>query len=126
MREPYASKEYYLNVYGGNVIPEDELEKSLIQASRHIDTLTFNRIVGRGIDGLTPYQKDTIQECCCKMAEFEYANEDLLKSVFSNYSINGVSMTFAEGWNVKVVCGVAVVRETYEQLQSTGLCCRML
>lgn len=126
MRESYASKAYYLDVYGGNVIPSDDIGKSLLQASRHIDTLTFNRIVGRGIDGLTPFQQDTIRECCCKMAEFEYENAELLNSALSNYSLNGVSMSFTEGWNIKVVCGVAVVRETYEQLQGTGLCCRML
>ena len=47
--EPYATPEYYREAYGGSVISEDELEKALRQASRHIDSLTYNRIVGRGL-----------------------------------------------------------------------------
>lgn len=122
----YADSMYYFEEYLGKIIPADDLYRSLAQASRHIDVLTYNRIVGKGFENLTEYQQETIKECCCKMAEFEYENAELLNSVLSNYSINGVSMTFAEGWNIKVVSGVAVIREIYEQLQSTGLCCRIL
>ena len=52
----YAAPEYYLTVYKGTVIPEEELEKSLRRASRHIDSLTFNRIVGYGFGELTGFQ----------------------------------------------------------------------
>lgn len=44
---PYATAGYYLDRYQGDLIPEDQLEKALRQASRHIDSLTYNRIVGR-------------------------------------------------------------------------------
>ena len=43
--EPYVTYEYYCDAYKGNVIPMDELDKALKQASRHIDSLTYNRIV---------------------------------------------------------------------------------
>ena len=46
--EPYATPEYYREIYGGSVILEDEQERALRRASRHIDSLTYNRIVGRG------------------------------------------------------------------------------
>ena len=49
---PYASEEYYKECYTGTLIPEDEQRKALIQASRHIDTLTYNRIVSQGFSNL--------------------------------------------------------------------------
>ncbi len=53
--EAYTTCEYYRDAYKGNIIPVNELDKALKQASRHIDSLTYNRIVGRGFsnpDGL--------------------------------------------------------------------------
>lgn len=124
--EAYASKEYYAEVFNGSVIPDEEIEKLLKQASRHIDSLTYNRIVGRGIDNLTEFQQELIKEVCCEMAEFEYENADLIQSVLANYTINGVSMSFGNSWNVKTISGVAVRADTYDKLSQTGLCCRML
>lgn len=46
--EPYVTPEYYQKEYGGGIVPEEDLEKALRQASRHIDSLTYNRIVGQG------------------------------------------------------------------------------
>lgn len=123
--ESYVSKEEYAT-FGNAIIPDDELEKSLKQASRHIDSLTYNRIVGRGIDNLTEFQQDLIKEVCAELAEFEYENSDVIQSVLSSYSINGVSMTFGESWNVKVISGVAIRADTYDKLSQTGLCCRAL
>ena len=41
--EAYVTPEYYHVVYKGTVIPPDDLERTLRQASRHIDSLTYNR-----------------------------------------------------------------------------------
>lgn len=122
----YADKEYYQREYAGIVIPEDELEKALKQASRHIDSLTYNRIAGRGFSNLTDFQQETVKECCCEMADFEYDNSDMINSVFQQYSINGVSMTFGNSWNILLQNGIAVRRDSYEKLCQTGLCCRSL
>lgn len=119
----YATEDYYFDVFEGDVLDNNVAEKSLYTASRHIDSLTFNRIVGRGISNLTPFQQDIIREVCCELAEFEYENEDLIKSVLQSYSINGVSMSFGNSWNVKVVSGVAIRSDIYEKLTQTGLCC---
>ena len=54
----YASKEQYLSEH--NTIPEEQIEKRLKQASRHIDSLTFNRITSRGFDNLTEFQQAII------------------------------------------------------------------
>ena len=72
--EPYVTYEYYCDVYKGTVIPMSELDKALRQASRHIDSLTYNRIVGRGFSNLTAFQQETIQEVVCQQADFEYEN----------------------------------------------------
>ena len=60
----YADKEYYQREYAGIAIPENELEKVLKQASRHIDSLTYNRIAGRGFSNLTDFQQEMIIEYC--------------------------------------------------------------
>lgn len=122
MYQPYADAAYYTEVYGGSMIPAGDMEKCLKKASRHIDSLTYNRIVGQEISNLTEFQQDTIRECCCEMAEFEYENADLIESVLQNYSINGVSMSFGSSWNVRVMSGVAVKADIYEKLSQTGVC----
>ena len=124
--KPYADAEYYTNEYKGTVLTDDNMEKSLKTASRHIDTLTYNRIVGRGISALTEFQQEIIKEVCCEMADFETENDDMLQSVLQQYSINGVSMTFGSSWNLKIQNGVAIRMDTYEKLCQTGLCCRLL
>ena len=123
--EPYASIVDYKQNYGGNVLPDKEMEKYLKQASRHIDSLTYNRIVGKGFSNLTEFQKELIQEVCCEQAEFEYENKEIFDMVLQGYSINGVSMQFGSSWNVKVEKGIPMRRDTYEKLSQTGLCCRL-
>lgn len=98
----------------------------LRQASRHIDSLTYNRIVAAGFDNLTQFQQEIIKEVCCRQAQFEVENEDAISSVLSSYSINGVSMAFGSSWNVFTEHGVAMRRDVYSLLQQTGLCCRLL
>ncbi len=119
--EPYVDESYYKTEYKGD-IPEDVLKKALKKASRHIDTLTYNRIVGKGFGNLTEFQQDIIRGVCCEQAEFEYQNADMIDSVLQSYGINGVSMTFGEGWNMVCMNGVAMKRDTYELLSQTGLC----
>lgn len=110
--------------YNGDIIPDDELTKALKQASRHIDILTYNRIVAVGFDKLTAYQQKIVKEVCEQLAEFEYENAEVLNNILQNYSINGVSMSFSGGWNVTVQGGVAICRDIYELLCTTGLCYR--
>ena len=120
----YADSKYYHETYKGNAIPEESLEKHLKLASRHIDTLTYNRI--QDIESLTEFQQNIVREVCCEMAEFEYENAEILDSVLQSYSINGVSASFGNGWNVKIIDGIAVKADTYRYLCQTGLCCRLL
>lgn len=121
----YVTKEEYLEDFEGRAIPGEELEKSLKAASRHIDTLTYNRIVGRGFSSLTQFQKETIKEVVCLQAEFEHENADEIESVLSSYSINGTSVSFGSSWNVFTEYGIAMRKDVYALLCQTGLCCRL-
>lgn len=123
--QPYVDSEYYLNTYKGSVIPEKELQNALRKASRHIDTLTYNRIVGRGFDRLTEHQQEIVREVVCQQADFEYENAEVIDTVLQSYSINGVSMQFGESWNVNVNDGIAMKRDVYAFLAQTGLTCRL-
>ena len=123
--EAYVTPEHYLEKYGGSIIPEKELPKVLWQASRHIDSLTYNRIVGRGFSNLTRFQQDIIQDVVCRQADFETENADEINSILSSYSINGVSAQFGSSWNIFTDKGVAMKRDLYALLCQTGLCCRL-
>ena len=113
--EPYVTSDYYKNEYGGTIVP----------ASRHIDTLTYNRIVGQGFSNLTAFQQNMIREVVCQQADFEVENADMINTVLQSYSINGVAMQFGGSWNVLVGKGVAMRADVYAQLCQTGLCCRL-
>lgn len=54
----------------------DELDRALKQASRHIISLTYNRIVGGDFSNLTAFQQDVIQDVVCQQADFEWENAD--------------------------------------------------
>lgn len=121
---PYATAEDY-EAYGTAMIPEKDVEKALRLASRHIDSLTYNRIVGQGFSHLTDFQQEVIKEVVCRQADFERENADEIASVLSSYSINGVSAQFGESWNLYTDMGIAMQKDNYELLKQTGLCCRL-
>jgi len=123
--EPYATPEYYTDTYGGTLILENDIERALQIASRHIDSLTYNRIVGQGFSSLTQFQQDIIQDVVCQQADFETENADEINSILSSYSINGVSAQFGSSWNIFTDKGVAMKRDLYALLCQTGLCCRL-
>ena len=114
--EPYIT----VDSFRSSSIPNTELRKAIVKASRHIDTLTFNRIVGR-FSELTTFQKEIVSEVCKELTEWEYENAEMLSSVLKNYSLGGVSMEF-DGSNVEKVNGVYIPTELYGRLRQSGLC----
>ena len=122
--EPYASAEDYAALFPDETITEAALRT----ASRHVDTLTFNRIRVVGFANLMEFQQDVIREVVCRQAKFEKENADLLgASMFGSYSINGVSMNLGgDSGSVYASDGVTMPRELYGLLQQTGLCVRVL
>lgn len=123
--EPYVTQEYYYGSYNGSAIPEEEVAKRLRAASRHIDSLTYNRIVGQGFSNLTPFQQEVIREVICQQADFEHENADMIDTVLSGYSLNGASVQFGSSWNVYADKGIAMKKDAYALLSQTGLCCRL-
>lgn len=121
---PYVTAAEYQSA-GYSLVPAEQLDKALRITSRHIDSLTYNRIVGQGFHNLTAFQQDVIREVVCRQADFEYENADEISSVLSSYSINGVSAQFGDSWNVFTRYGVAMQRDVYAMLCQTGLCCRL-
>ena len=122
----YADLEYYRNTYGGK-LPDEEAEKALKQASRHIDILTCRRIAGMGFENLTPFQQETVKEVACMMADFESVNASMINSLINSYSLNGASISFSgESANCQLVKGVVIQRDVYETLSLTGLTCLSL
>lgn len=124
MYQPYADSTFFFNEYKGTVTDEENTDKYLKEASRNIDVLTFNRIVKKGFENLTEFQKEIIKEVCCEHASFLCENSDMLKTYLQSYSINGVNMSFGNSWNIYIESGVAIDKSLYEKLCSTGLCCR--
>lgn len=122
----YATVEYYKETYKGN-LDDADAEKALNKASRHIDTLTFNRIVGIGFDNLTEYQQGIVEECACLMADWETDNADYIDSMLTSYSLNGASMSFTgSSAGAALVDGIVVSRDIYSHLQKCGLTSRVL
>ena len=122
--EPYVTPEEYAD-FGGTVLPEAEAARFLRQASRHVDSLTYNRMVGQGFSGLTEFQREMVKEVVCRQAEFEYENADEIDTILQSYSINGVSAQFGSSWNVFTDKGIPMRRDVYAMLCQTGLCCRL-
>lgn len=116
----YLTAEEYSSL--GGEIPSAEAELYINKASRHIDSLTFNRILGKGFENLSVFQQEIIKKVCFDMANFEFDNADMINSVLQSYAINGVSMQFGSSWNIAVVNGVAIRKDTYNLLMQTGLC----
>lgn len=123
MYTPYVTASEYTEL-GYTALPANQLDKYLTEASRNVDTLTFNRIVKIGFDHLTSFQQELVKEFCCKQAEFLYNNADAIDSILSSYAINGVSMQFGTGFNVVVEGGVPTQSTVYSLLEQTGLCWR--
>ena len=123
MYTPYVTAEEYAS-FGFDVIPTEKVDDFLKEASRNIDTLTFNRIVKKGFDNLTEFQREVIQEVVCRQANFLYENADAISSILDSYSINGVSMKFGSGFNVKIEGGLPIQSNVYSLLEQTGLCWR--
>ena len=120
----YATDEYYKKTYKGNL---EDTEAALKQAGRHIDTLTFNRIVAAGFDNLTDYQQEVIKECECMLADWESENADYITNVLTSYSLNGASMSFTGNSAGAFICnGVVVSRDIYAHLSKCGLCTKLL
>lgn len=113
----YVSLEEY-NDLGFNKVTDD---KYLKEASRVIDILTFCRIKKTGWSNLTDYQKELLSEAICEIADFNFENEDLLKTSFNSYNINGISMSFGTGVYLIEKNGCLIPKSISKKIDMTGL-----
>lgn len=120
----YADYEYYTSKFGGSAISAQDAPRALQRASDSVDALTYCRIVKRGFDALTDFQKDIVQRVVCALAEWQWENADLLNSPYQTYSINGVSAAWGSSQNVKRVGDTLIPSRLYAELVKTGLCYR--
>lgn len=126
MREPYATLDDYETYAGPVQAGQDEMTMAALRrASRHIDSLTYNRIVFRKFENMTEFQQEIVKEVCCRLARFETENEDLIGSLLNGYSINGVSVQMTAGMTVFSAYGIVMPKELYSLLIQTGLGCRL-
>ena len=110
----------------GSTLNEETADKYLDLASYDIDNLTFNRIKKIGFENLTDFQKLTIKTAVILQADFRFENEDWLNSALSQYSINGVSVSYGDSKSVSVVNNTFVPNTTLAILKQTGLCSLIL
>lgn len=121
----YVDMEFYKNSYGGQE-EKEEIQKFIASAEKQIDTLTFCRINGIGFSNLTPFQQEQVKYAICLQADFIHDNKDEIETMLASYSVNGVSMTFQTGENVKRIQNILIRSDIYAELEKTGLCCRKL
>lgn len=122
----YADAAYYKEIYKGTMIPDDQIDRALEEASQQVDTLTYNRIYQVGFENLTDFRKNIIQKSVCKLADFNTENADVLNVILGSYAINGVSMDFGQGWNIGIINDVPISPGIYGYLEQSGLCCASL
>lgn len=118
----YADAEYYRNTYGGTTIPNEELTRQLEKASDQIDSMTFNRIVATGINGLTEFQQTRVKKAVCANADFQYQYGPYLNMPVSGYSAGSISLSF----KAVEAGGIKTSEEVTNLLKATGLMDRRL
>ena len=118
----YVDFEYYSKTYGGKIITAEDAPNLLQNASNTVDTLTYCRIVSRGFESLTAFQKAIVQRVVCALAEWQSENADILDNPYNSYSINGVAASWGKSVGVRTINGVLIPNSIYSELVKTGLC----
>lgn len=97
----YATEEDYKQ-YGKGIIPSHELDKALARASDQIDTITYNRIVQRGFENLTPFQQENVKKAVCIQADFNHEYGEYLSVPMGSFSAGSISWSFDQGINRQI------------------------
>lgn len=114
----YVDIVYYKETFKGSIADE----YNLLRAEADIDTLTYNRIVKKGFDNLTPFQQGKIKNAVCLHAEFLTQYSDMIESPLSGYSAGSTSVSFKAVTNIG---GINTTERVIGLLDSTGLTTRL-
>ena len=113
----YSSVEYYLNNYG-TITDTEEIEKQLKNASRIIDTLTYNRLHKFFPEKCSEWELEILNEVTCEISDFYHINGKDLTTLLNSYKINGVEMKWRQSnANIVNVGGETMLRSTYAKIQ---------
>ena len=121
----YITYDEYISM-GGTIIDGENAQKYIELASYDIDNLTFNRINKIGFENLTDFQKLVIKKSVMLQAEFRFENEDWLNSAISQYSINGVNVSYGNSKSVNIINNIFTPNTVLVILKQSGLCSLIL
>lgn len=119
---PYVDATYYKDTFGGTIIPDASLINKLERASDQVDSLTYNRIIGKSFDNLTEFQKDKVKKAICIHAEFMEQYGEYVDMPLNGFSAGSTSVSF----NANNINGIATTQEVINYLKQTGLTSRRL
>lgn len=120
----YVNEEYYTDVFEGNVLPDEDIEKYLELAQEKIDSITYNRIVAIGFENLTEFQKDKISKAICYQAEYIFRNgyNDEDNRDISSYSVLDISVSVDNSSSNKTKAQkINMSEKAYDYVHKTGL-----
>ena len=120
----YVDKEYYLNIFKGNIIPDKDIEKYLELSQEKIDSITFNRIVAIGFNNLTEFQREKISKAICYQADYIFQNgyNDENNRNISSYSVLDISISVDNSNDNKTIAQKLNMSEiAYDLVHKTGL-----
>jgi hypothetical protein len=76
MRQPYATINDFIILFPDSRAEERRLRLCLLMASEKIDEITFGRIIGRGIEKLTPFQQEKVKLATLLQTQYLLDKED--------------------------------------------------
>lgn len=80
----YCDSEYYLETYGGTIVPQDKLDTWLLLASNKIRMSILNR-------DITGFE-ELVKKCTCNIADTLYSQDTKRKETISSGSITSESV----------------------------------
>lgn len=120
----YVDKDYYLEIFNGSLLLDEEINKNLELAQEKIDSITHNRIVAIGFTNLTEFQKDKISKAICYQAEYikknGYNNED--NRDISSYSVLDITVN-VDSSKKSIAQKLNMSEIAYDYVHKTGLDC---
>lgn len=118
--KPYADNDYYNNDFLGEKKISDSkiLNEKLILASQKIDEITYNRIVGKGFENLTPFQQEKIKDAVCYQANYILEN-GIESTDITSYSVLDINISVDKKETIAAKLNVSEI--AYSYIKQTGL-----